>query len=213
MDYLESVSASGLLNEIKTGEREKALEQLKIYGRKFKKNQAIFFEGDVIDRICIIGSGSVRGEKTYSDGEVHIVDVFDKGAIFGLEYAVSKSMISAMDFICNDDAEVAFVPVSSIEKNRCANEIRKVLMFMLANNNIKQAHKIEILAERGLRDRIMVYLNVLQRKSGSNTVTVNMDREQLARFLCVNRSALSNELSKMKREGVIDFKGSRFTVL
>lgn len=213
MDYLESVSVSGLLDEVKKSERERAFEQLKVYGRKYEKEQAVFFEGDVIDRICMIGSGSVRGEKTYSDGEVHIVDVFERGAIFGLEYAVSKSMISAMDFICNDDAEVIFVPVSSIEKSRYANEICRALMFMLADNNIKQAHKIEILAERGLRDRIMVYLNVLRRKSGSNAVTVNMDREQLARFLCVNRSALSNELSKMKREGVIDFKGSKFTVL
>ena len=84
---------------------------------------------------------------------------------------------------------------------------------MLSDSNIKMAHKVEILAERGLRDRIMVYLNVLRSKAGGNTVTIKMSREQLAQFLCVNRSALSNELNKMKREGIIDFKGSRFTIL
>ena len=84
---------------------------------------------------------------------------------------------------------------------------------MRADSNIRMARKVEILAERGLRDRILVYLNILRRKSNSNTVTVRMNREQLAQFLCVNRSALSNELNKMKKEGVIDFKRDQFTIL
>jgi CRP-like cAMP-binding protein len=91
--------------------------------------------------------------------------------------------------------------------------MNKALTYMLADNNIKMSNKVEILAERGLRDRIMVYLNVLRVKSGSDTVTIKMSREQLAQYLCVNRSALSNELSKMKRDGLIDFKGTRFTIL
>ena len=58
-----------------------------------------------------------------------------------------------------------------------------------------------------------VYLNVLAKKSGGNTVQVKMSREQMARYLCVNRSALSNELNKMKREGIIDFHRGTFRIL
>ena len=74
-------------------------------------------------------------------------------------------------------------------------------------------HKIEILAERGLRDRVIVYLNILARRFQSNVVTVPLSREQLASYLCVNRSALSNELSKMRQDGIISFKGREFCLL
>ena len=155
----------------------------------------------------------MRSEKTYLNGEVHIVDIFDEGSVFGLAFAVSRSRVTALDFISNESSEIVFVSMHSIQKNKFSSEMNKSLTFMLADSNIKMSNKIEILAERGLRDRILVYLNVLRVKSGSDTVTVKMSREQLAQYLCVNRSALSNELSKMKKEGLIDFKGPKFTIL
>ena len=213
MQYLESIIDSGLLNELKKTDYMEAFEQLKISGRSYKPGETIFFEGDVIDKFCIIRKGSVRSEKTYLNGEVHIVDIFDEGSVFGLAFAVSRSRVTALDFISNESSEIVFVSMHSIQKNKFSSEMNKSLTFMLADSNIKISNKIEILAERGLRDRILVYLNVLRVKSGSDTVTVKMSREQLAQYLCVNRSALSNELSKMKKEGLIDFKGPKFTIL
>ena len=213
MQYLESIIDSGLLNELKKSDYMEAFEQLKITGRNYKPGESIFFEGDVIDKFCIVRKGSVRSEKTYLNGEVHIIDIFVEGSVFGLAVAASRSRVTAIDFISNEDTTVVFVSMHSIQKNKYANEMQKALTFMLADSNIKMSNKIEILAERGLRDRVMVYLHILQAKSGTDTVTIRMSREQLAQFLCVNRSALSNELSKMKKEGIIDFKGSRFTIL
>ena len=100
-----------------------------------------------------------------------------------------------------------------ILKYDCAMKKHKILTYEIADNNIRMANKVEILAERSLRERILVYLNILTGKAGSNTVTVRMNREQMAQFLCVNRSALSNELNKMKKEGVIDFHKDKFTIL
>lgn len=213
MQYLESVINSGLLNELKKSEYVEAFEQLKISGRNYKSGETIFFEGDIIDKFCIVRKGSVRSEKTYLNGEVHIVDLFDEGSVFGLAFALSKSRISALDFISNEASEIVFVSMHSIRKSNFSNDMNTTLNYMMADSNIKMSHKIEILAERGLRERIMVYLHVLQAKSGTDTVTIKMSREQLAQYLCVNRSALSNELSKMKKDGIIDFKGSRFTIL
>ena len=79
--------------------------------------------------------------------------------------------------------------------------------------NIKKTRKIEILGERGLRNRIMIYLDVLRKKEGSSVVTVKMNREQFAQYLCVSRSALSNELNKMNREKIIDFNKDQFEIL
>ena len=213
MKYLEGVIESGLFSEIDKSDYIEAFEQLKITGRSYKKNEPVFYEGDLIDKICIIREGSIRSEKVYPDGELYIVDIFDTGTIFGMEVAVSKTKKAAVDYISNEESVVVFVSTHSIERSTYSEEINRAIIFMLSDSNIKMAHKVEILAERGLRDRIMVYLNVLRSKAGGNTVTIKMSREQLAQFLCVNRSALSNELNKMKREGIIDFKGSRFTIL
>lgn len=213
MQYLESVIDSGLLNELKKSEYVDAFEQLKISGRTYKPGETVFFEGDIIDKFCIIRKGSVRSEKTYLNGEVHIVDIFDEGSVFGLAFSVSRSRVSALDFIANEDSEIVFISMHSIQKNKFAGEMNKALTYMLADSSIKTSNKVEILAERGLRERVMVYLHILQAKSGTDTVTIRMSREQLAQYLCVNRSALSNELSKMKKEGIIDFKGPRFTLL
>ena len=213
MQYLESIIDSGLLNELKKSDYMDAFEQLKISGRNYKSGETVFFEGDIIDKFCIVKTGSVRSEKTYLNGEVHIVELFDEGSVFGLAFALSKSRITALDFVSNEESEIVFVSMHSIRKSRFSNEMNTALNYMMADSNIKMGHKIEILAERGLRERMMVYLHVLRTKSGSDTVTIRMSREQLAQYLCVNRSALSNELSKMKKDGIIDFKGSRFTLL
>ena len=213
MQYLESVIDSGLLNELKKTDYMEAFEQLKISGRTYSPGETIFFEGDLIDKFCIVNKGSVRSEKTYLNGEVHIVDIFDEGTVFGLAVAASRSRVTALDYISNEETTVVFVSMHSIQKSKFAEGMLKSLTYMLADDNIKRSNKIEILAERGLRDRVLVYLHILQAKSGTDTVTIRMSREQLAQYLCVNRSALSNELSKMKRDGVIDFKGSRFTIL
>ena len=213
MQYLETIIDSGLFSELKKSDYMDAFEQLKITGRNYNPGETIFFEGDLIDKFCIVQKGSVRSEKTYLNGEVHIIDIFDEGSVFGLAVATSRKRVTAIDFISNEETTVVFVPMHSIRKNKFAGELQEALTYMLADSNIKMSNKIEILAERGLRDRILVYLHVLQAKSGTDTVTIRMSREQLAQFLCVNRSALSNELSKMKKEGLIDFKGSRFTLL
>ena len=213
MQYLESVIESGLFSELKKSDYMDAFEQLKVSGRSYQPGEAVFFEGDLIDKFCIVREGSIRSEKTYLNGEVHIVDMFDEGSVFGLAVAASRSLVTAIDYISNEISTVVFVSMHSIQKNRFSKELQKALTFMLADSNIKMRNKIEILAEKGLRDRVMMYLHVLQAKSGTDTVTVRMSREQLAQFLCVNRSALSNELSKMKKDGILDFKGSQFTIL
>lgn len=212
MKYLEGIIESGLFSEIDKRDYIEAFEQLKISGRNYKKNEVIFYEGDIIDKVCIVREGSVRSEKIYPDGELHIVDLYNEKSIFGLEIACSRTKKAAVDYVSNEDSVVIFVALHSIERSSWCEEINKAMIYMLSDENVKMMHKVEILAERGLRSRIMVYLNVLRGKSGTNTVTVKMSREQMAQFLCVNRSALSNELNNMKREGIIDFKGPKFKI-
>lgn len=211
--YLETIIDSGLFQYVRKSDYIDACEQLNITSRSCRKGDIIFYQGDVIDAICIVESGSVRGEKTYPNGDIHIVSLFDEGSIFALEIAVSRKKTSPVDLIANENCHILCITMHSIEHSRYKDRLRSALIEMLADDNIRMGHKIEILAERGLRDRVLVYLNVLAKKSGTDLVQVKMSREQMAQYLCVNRSALSNELNKMKREGLIDFRRGQFRLL
>ncbi len=213
MKYLGTVIDSGILDGVGRTEYLRAFEELNVIGQNMRENEIIFGEGDEIGKICIIDRGSVRGEKSYPNGELHIVQIYEEGSIFGIEAAVSRKRTTPIDYVCNEDSTIVFISLRSISGSRYSKQIYEVLMDQLASDNIKKMHKIEILAEKSLRRRVMMYLEILRSKAGADTVSVRMSREQLARYLCVNRSALSNELNKMKREGIIDFERDQFKIL
>ena len=211
--YLEIVVGCGFFHYINKSDWIEAFEQLEITLRNCRKGDIICHMGDTLDAVCIVESGSVRAEKTYPSGDVHIVSVYEKGDVLALGVILSRMKTSPVDLVANESCRMIMIPRQSVEGSRHRDRLMNALIEMLADENIRQMHKLEILAERGLRDRVLVYLNILIRKAGSDTVTVKMSREQLAQYLCVNRSALSNELSKMRREGLIEFHRDRFTLL
>ena len=211
--YLECILKSGLLYYVDRSEYAVLIDQMDISERKYPKGDTIFYEGDTIKRICIIDKGSVRSEKNYADGEVHILNVFEENSIFALEIALSQRKTAPVDYIANEATTVVSFSIESLNKETFRKPVKNILIEMMADENIRMGHKIEILAERGLRDRVIVYLNILARRFQSNVVTVPLSREQLASYLCVNRSALSNELSKMRQDGIISFKGREFCLL
>ena len=83
----------------------------------------------------------------------------------------------------------------------------------LSNENIKRQNKVDVLSVNGLRDRVMMYLETQASKKGTSSFTIPFNREELANYLCVNRSALSHELSLMRQEGIIEFRKNRFHLL
>ncbi|MGI6257006.1 MAG: Crp/Fnr family transcriptional regulator [Anaerovoracaceae bacterium] len=215
MRYLETIIGSGLFSKIKKSDYIRTFEELSVSGRRLKKGYVIYDEGDLVDRICILKYGTVRGEKAYTDGDLHIIHVYDKGSLFALEAAVSERKTSPINYICSEDSTVVSITMASIYRSNLCEEILTAIMEKMASDNIKKMHKIEILAQRGLRDRLLMYFSLLEKKDGDEkgSFILQMGREELAQFLSVNRSALSNELNKMKREGVLEFNKGTYRLL
>ncbi len=74
---------------------------------------------------------------------------------------------------------------------------------MIADNCVRLLYKTDVLSKHSLRERILTYFYIMKMKHQSNTFRIKMSREQFAQYLCVNRSALSRELSRMEKEGLI----------
>jgi CRP-like cAMP-binding protein len=84
---------------------------------------------------------------------------------------------------------------------------------ILADDSMKKQYKIDVLYKKSMRERVKTFLLHMAEKTDSQSFDIGMDREQLARFLGVNRSALSHELSLMQHDGLIRFSKSRFKLL
>ena len=86
------------------------------------------------------------------------------------------------------------------------------LMILISQENMRKHYRIAILSQKSLRSRILTYLTMQAERLGTTTFEIPFNREELADFLCVNRSALSHELKQMKQEGILTTKKNRFTI-
>ena len=211
MVYLESIIKSGLFYEIAPADYKNAYHELELGMKSFNKGNLIFNEGDVIDHICIVESGSVRCQK---HGEDTITQLYYSNEFFGLESVMSEEKRTIMDYISHEDTNVLLIPIDAIMNSVFSNEFKKSLIHKLAVSNEDRLKKINLLVHRTLRERILIFLeNEFSRsREAGHELVVKMNQEQLANYLCVNRSALSQELNKMKREKIIDFNKDEFRI-
>ena len=82
----------------------------------------------------------------------------------------------------------------------------------LASKTLLFHQKIEIISKRSTREKLMAYLSVQAKKANSNRFEIPFDRQELADYLEVDRSGLSAEIGKMKKEGLIDCEKNRFEI-
>lgn len=85
------------------------------------------------------------------------------------------------------------------------------ILKTIAHENVRKYYKIEILSRKSIRERILIYFSIQQKMKKSDTFSIPFDRQQLAEYLCVNRSALSHELSLMQKEGILKTKRNKIT--
>ena len=86
------------------------------------------------------------------------------------------------------------------------------VLTLISQENMKKEYRFAILSRKGLRERILTYLSMQSSKRHTNTVVIPFSREEMASYLCVNRSALSHELSQMQQEELIQFRKNTFTL-
>ena len=86
-------------------------------------------------------------------------------------------------------------------------------MSLLAKKNLGMNRKLALMSQRSTREKLLSYLSSESMRQKSPSFTIPFDRQQLADYLSVDRSAMSNELSKLRREGVLEYEKNRFTIL
>lgn len=183
-----------------------------------KKNQVVIAEGDPATHVGIMLIGSVQIVKEDFYGNRSIVGRAESGELFGESFACADIGALPVSVVAEQDSQIMLINSSRITAS-CSNACvfhRKIIFNLLrivASKNLAFHQKLEITAKRTTREKLMSYLMAQAKQRGSNRFTIPFDRQALADYLAVDRSAMSAELSKLRREGILKCEKSHFELL
>ena len=183
----------------------------------YKKGEYIIRHGDVINNIMILLDGCLCIQRDDYWGNRSIVNIVNIGEMFGEAYTAHDSKPILNDVTAIKDSSVIFLNINKV-LNICSSScqfhsyIVQNLYFAVSEKNQLLVQKLGYMSKRTTREKLISYLSDQAKIQGSNSFTIPMNRQQLADFLSVDRSAMSKELCKMRDEGLIVFNKNKFTL-
>ena len=182
--------------------------------KKFRKGTMIFHSGDIISTLCFVTLGSVTIESNDMWGNRTILNLVGKGQFFAESYALLPNEPMLVDVCANEDCTIVFLDMKAIGKLDESIRARLLsnLLMITTRKNLHLSSRSFHTAPRQVRGRIMAYLNTVSVQKHSRELDIPFDRQQLADYLNVERSVLSNELSKMQRDGLIRCRKNHFEI-
>ncbi len=216
--YLEILKNTKLFSGVEEDDIRSMLSCMNAQLFSYKKGEYIFRQGDVIKHLYVVIDGKVHIQSDDYWGNRSILNEVSVHGIFGEAYAVHENVRTFNDAVASTDCIVA---VFSLKKmlTLCTNMCRfhssviENLVDILASNNRSLVLKLTHISKRTTREKLISYLSVQSKLNHSNTFSIPFNRQQLADFLSVDRSAMSNELCKMRDQGLITFHKNEFTLL
>lgn len=218
MENIDFLMKLPIFYNFKKNEIIKILKFFSYSKEDFEKNNFIFEIGKPISKIGIILSGEINIIKEDFWGNRNILNKFKSGEIFGEVFALAKVSPNNILVETSQNSKILFLDLTnfSIDNENNSSEILKFLsnIFKISlKKNILFTEKLEHITKKTIREKIISYLSTEALKNRSNSFFIKFDRQELADYLFVERSALSRELSSMKKDGLIEYNKNYFTLI
>ena len=183
--------------------------------KEYKKGEYVFRQGQHISQITVLLKGNIHIQKDDYWGNRTIVNNISVGEIFGEAYIAPESGALLNDVVAVEDSSVAFFDVKKIitacpSACRFHSMVAQNLFFAISEKNKRLVQKLSHISKRSTREKLTSYLSEEAKRQNSASFVIPFNRQQLADFLSVDRSAMSNELCKMRDEGLLSFEKNRF---
>lgn len=197
-------------------EIQEALGCLSSYQKSFQKGEVIFASGSVVTVMGLIIEGSVIVECNDLWGNRTILTHFEKGNYFAEAYAMYPDCIVPVDIVANADCQILFLKIghlthcSNCNDHHVIHRLTANLLKISLQKNMALSNRSFHTASHNMRGKILAYLNTISLQCQSKTFDIPFDRQQLADYLNIDRTALSKELSKMKKDGLLDYWKNHF---
>ena len=216
--YLEILKKCPLFFEI---EDESLLRMLSCLGARvlsFDKKYTVFAEGSSAKYVGIVLSGSVQVIQVDYYGNRSILSEIGACGLFAEAFACAEIASLPVSVIANEPSEIMFIDCSHILhtcNNGCGHHHQLIynLMKDLAIKTIAFHQRIEVTSKRTTKEKLLAYLDLQAKQAGKNSFVIPFDRQELADYLEVERSGLSVEISKLKKEGIIENNKNYFKLI
>lgn len=215
-EYFGILNTTGLFKGIDAAGLE---TMLKCLGSEIKyagKGEVILLAGDKPEYVGIVLSGQLHIIREDYDGNRLLIAALAPGEIFAEALCcagVSESPVTVMADVDSTVMLLSFSHILHICPNSCSFHTKLIenMLRLIANKNLQLQIRMEIVSLKSIRAKMMRYLESFVPEQGRN-ITIPFNREELADFLCVERSALSHELARMKRDGLIEYRKNKFVL-
>lgn len=176
----------------------------------------VYKTGQKLSQMVLVLTGELGLINTNFRHESSIVEVFDSGELFGSEYVLASDNHLNYDVCALEDSKILTIDYSKLVADKDFVKIigvisNNLLQFHVAHARALQAH-IYHLAQPTTREKLLAYLTDESNKAGSNSFHIKFDRQELADYLAVERSAMCAELSRMQKAGLITYRKNDFTL-
>lgn len=209
------LTKTAIFQNISNNEVKSMLECLRAVTRQYQKGETIYRIGDVISDMGLVLSGSIHIEQNDIWGNRRILEYIGSGQVFAETYACIPNEPLMVNAIAAKDTEVLFLNAEKLLTtcpSTCSFHTRVIrnLLSISAQKNLSLTRKIFHTSPKSIREKLLSYLSFQAIRQGTYQFDIPFNRQQLADYLGVDRSALSNELSKMQRDGLLRFHKNRF---
>ena len=181
---------------------------------RYRKGEVILSAGSIVTDIGLVLSGSVRIEHTDLWGNKSILGITPAGGVFAESYACIPNEPMLVDAAANEDCKILFVSVPKLfapcPASRCQSRLIQNLLAISAGKNLLLSKRSLHTSPKTIRGRLLSYFSQEALAQESRKITIPFDRQQLADYLNLDRSALSKELGKMKKDGLIEYHKNVF---
>lgn len=218
MKTTAALNTTELFNGLDNAQIEAMLPCLGMRQMSYDAGDEIIAVGTRLSEVGILTEGSANIVSTNAQGETEILMELKPGDLFGEEYICAGVPDSPVAVISKNETTVLFLHFNHLLTG-CANACTfhstaiQNLIKILAKRTIRLNQKIEVLSKRTTREKLLVYLQMLQHEQRREIIEVPINRGQLADYLSVDRSAMSREIGKLCGEGVIECDHNRFRIL
>lgn len=183
-----------------------------------KKGNYVYRQGERVDRLSILVAGKLQIQKDDSWGNRTIVGTVGVGDMFGEEYVAPQSSVLLNDVMALEDSVIVTLDamrVLTVCSSLCRFHTRVIqnLVFSISEKKRRLMHKLDHVSRRSTREKLISYLSEEAQLQGSTKIVIPFNRQQLADFLSVDRSAMCKELARMRDEGMLNFEKNSFELL
>ena len=217
MDY-HFLSKTILFRGTSPEEVRTMLDCLSAENKQFQRGSVIYHAGDVIHSIGLVLSGSVSIENDDVWGNKSILDKVGPGHVFAETYACVPGEPLMISVVAAEPVEILFLDMSRV-LHICSNacdfhsKLIRNLLAISSQKNLNLSRRIFHTSSKSIRGRLLSYLSFQATQHGSRDFEIPFNRQQLADYLSVDRRAMSNELSKMQRDGLLRLERNHFSLI